>query len=169
MVLLPKTVPQPSQYKGPKPRSLPGPSSGVGLDGGEAAVFALDTEDQVLAGGKTEEDRNDTQAYRRDPEPADAEIVAQDPQKIPMAWIAKLAVVAGPIKNRATSEAKPRSIPTTHTTSAKCDFAASLRCVSLPEPSCLLLPNSVSLSLNPRLLLAPRFHEERDWARKALV
>src|SRR5918997_2510266 len=86
MVLLPKTVPRPSQYKGPKPRSPAGPSSrvgslGVGLDGGEAAVFALDARDQVLASGKSEEDRNDAQTYRRDREPAGAEVVAQDPQQ----------------------------------------------------------------------------------------
>jgi hypothetical protein len=64
---------------------------------------------------------------------------------------------------------KPRSMPTTLTTSAKNDFAASLRCLAPPGPDCLLLSNPVSLSLNPRLLLVPPFHEERDCAREALV
>ena len=75
MVLLPTTVPQPSQYKGPKPLSLPVASSEIGslggeLDGGEAAVLALHAGDEALADGETEEDRTGEQGYRRGREPA---------------------------------------------------------------------------------------------------
>ena len=78
-------------------------------------------------------------------------------------------MVAGTVENEVTSPTKPRIVPTTHTTSAKTDFAASLRSFSPPGPSCLLLSNPVSLSLNPRLLLVPLCHEEEDCAQEALV
>ena len=42
-----------------------------------------DAGDEVLAGGKTKEDRNDAQAYRRDREPAGVEVVAYAPEQNP--------------------------------------------------------------------------------------
>jgi hypothetical protein len=67
---------------------VPGPTSGTGSLGGgllvrKVTVGLAEAGDEALAGGKTEEDRNDAQGYRRDREPTGAKVVTRDSQQNP--------------------------------------------------------------------------------------
>jgi hypothetical protein len=173
MVLLPKKVSRPSRYRGPKPRSLPGPPSGIwslgtGLLGGEVAVFALDAGDEVLTGGKTKEDRNDAQGYRRDREPAGAEVVAYDTQQNPDG-LHRHAGRGGEARKERGNEPHQAQEYAHDGHDQRKERLRRLLALFVFARAWLLLSNPLLLSLNPRLLLVSLCNEQRDCTREALV